>query len=99
MTNKKHKNGNICCEGCYKLGISDRNVEIRLEKKELLINLFNKLKKCGNLTTKEYPENAEEELKLIRTNQYLDIIEQYFCEEIEELGFNKIGEDGINSIL
>ena len=56
-----------------------------MKNKELLINLFNKLKRCGNLTHKEVYDVETGEYVWKRTDQYINIIEQYFAEELENL--------------
>jgi len=53
-------------------------------RKRILKQLFKKLKKCGNLTTKEVL-NENNEFTLKKDNTLLEIIEQYMCEELEEL--------------
>ena len=52
-------------------------------RKRILKQLFEKLKKCGNLTTKEVL-NENNEFTLKKDKTFLEIIEQYMCEELEE---------------
>lgn len=50
---------------------------------EDLKKLFGRLKNCGNLKLMEVYE--DDEVKLKKTEKYLIVIEDYFCEMIEEL--------------
>lgn len=59
--------------------------QVKADKIKLLHNLFEKLKKCGNLSFKQSWDEDEQKYLPKRTNQYLDIIEHYFAEEIELL--------------